>query len=152
MNQPIHIAREPRTRMQGRLAYTCDAGHAGHAQWLDLSRVGACILLGRYVKPGRELRLRLDSPLASGGRLELRARVLWCRQVQQGPEFAAGLYIRRDTPEMALGFAVLGHAARHAENKRRTAPVEAAVAKHAAARTRTAAQHQPAALALARAV
>jgi hypothetical protein len=53
---------------------------------------------------------------------------------------------------MALSFAVLGYAARDAENKWRTAPVEAAAAMQAAGRIRSAVEYQPAALALAQAV
>lgn len=112
MNENDRTPREARTALAGGFHFECDAGHAGTGRWLNVSRVGANVLLGRYLKPGREVTLRFASPLVSRDALEVTARVMWCKPVHGGPEFVAGFRIRRDTPEMALDFATLGYAAR----------------------------------------
>jgi hypothetical protein len=90
------IAREARTELGGTLRYGYGAPEdTGVAQWVDVSRSGAAIQLGRYLRPGREITLEVNSPLAMNG---------------------AGLLVYRDTPEMALDFAALGYAARRQQN------------------------------------
>lgn len=112
MNEIDQHPREGRTTLTGGFHFVCDEGHTGGGRWLNVSRVGASVLLGRYLKPGREVIVRFASPLVSNDALEVKARVMWCRQIQGGPEFMAGIRIRRETPEMALDFATLGYAAR----------------------------------------
>ncbi|MBI1320318.1 MAG: hypothetical protein GC168_15430 [Candidatus Hydrogenedens sp.] len=116
--------REMRNALRGALQYTC-AGpdDEGTARWLNVSRTGAAISMGRYLRPGREITLVFDSPLAYSHPHEVRARIIWCRPAGGGIEFTAGLEIYRDTPEMALDFAALGYAARRQSNNATGAPV-----------------------------
>lgn len=111
------IAREARTELGGTLRYGYGAPEdTGVAQWVDVSRSGAAIQLGRYLRPGREITLEVNSPLAMNGPLKVRARVVWCTAARTAGHFNAGLLVYRDTPEMALDFAALGYAARRQQN------------------------------------
>lgn len=102
--------REIRTPLQGAVRYVYgDPEEAGVARWREVSRTGARVLLGRYLRPGRWLALSFDSPLAANAPLTVRARVAWCKPLESGVEFEAGLQILRETPEMALDFAALGY-------------------------------------------
>ena len=112
MNSNDLNPREGRTALEGEFSFVCDEGHAGGGRWLNVSRVGASVFLGRYLMPGRELTLRFASPLVTNDTLSATARVMWCRQVKGRPEFVAGIRIRRETPAMALDFATLGYTAR----------------------------------------
>jgi len=111
------IAREARTELGGTLRYGYGAPEdTGVAQWVDVSRSGAAIQLGRYLRPGREVTLEINSPLAMNGPLKVRAKVVWCAAARKSGHFNAGLLVYRDTPEMALDFAALGYAARRQAN------------------------------------
>ncbi len=116
MIQAVERIRERRTPVAGCVAYRLESGDTGRAAWLNVSRVGAALRLGRYLRPGKRLCLRFASPLPAGGTVELPARVVWCRPVAGGVEFDAGLVVRRDTPEAALAFAALGYAAQRRAN------------------------------------
>ena len=112
MNTTATIQRERRTSLKGSVEIAYDGESTGKARWMDVSRVGACIYLGRYLRPGRTLTLRFESPLVSNRQLEVTARVVWCRPEKNSPHYTVGLLIQRDTPEMALDFAALGYSAR----------------------------------------
>jgi hypothetical protein len=101
--------RERRTMLGGGLIYRYDASEQGTAYWLDVSRVGAKLRLGRYLRPGRQLELEFVSPLREEQRVQLGARVIWCQQVKDAPDFLAGVYVRRESPEAAVAFAALGY-------------------------------------------
>lgn len=110
-------AREARTELGGALRYSYAAPEdSGVARWRDVSRSGASIELGRYLRPGREVMLEVSSPLVLNGPLKIRGRVVWCRPAAEAGRYVAGLFIYRDTPEMALDFAALGYAARRQSN------------------------------------
>lgn len=100
--------RERRLMFGGRLIYRYDDAEHATAHWLDVSRVGAKLRLGRYLRPGRVIELDFASPL-DGEQVRLGARVMWCEQVKEAPEFVAGVHVRRETPETALAFAALGY-------------------------------------------
>lgn len=102
-----YTMRERRTRVEGEVEYESGNAHPGKACWQDVSRTGAQLRLGRYLVPGRVLRLRFDSPLDHGSRAEVTARVAWCRQVQGTLDFVAGLVVTRERPEAALAFSAL---------------------------------------------
>lgn len=105
--------RETRTPLQGTVRYVYgDPEEAGVARWREVSRTGARVLLGRYLRPGRWMAISFDSPLAANAPLTAKARVAWCKPLPGGIEFEAGLQILRDTPEMALDFAALGYRVR----------------------------------------
>ena len=117
MNIATETQRETRATLKGRIAYRYDDDQTGTGAWVDVSRVGAQVLLGRYLRPGRTLTLRFASPLVSNRELEVTAQVVWCRPEKYSQDFTAGLLIQRDTPEMALDFAVMGHGARESKNE-----------------------------------
>lgn len=118
--------RETRTALRGNVQYAYEAPvDEGMAQWLDVSRVGAALQLGRYLRPGREVTLRFQgaSELRS-----VRARIVWCRPaLEVANAFFAGIQVYREDPQLALDFAVLGHTARAAVNKSAVKKVEPAV-------------------------
>ncbi|MBI2434207.1 MAG: PilZ domain-containing protein [Candidatus Hydrogenedentes bacterium] len=106
MNSTQQI-RERRIGTSGTLTYHYDGGECGAAHWLDVSRVGAKLRLGRYLRPGRQLEIEFASPL-SGDAIRVAARVMWC-QMKGAAEFLAGIHVRREQPETALAFASLGY-------------------------------------------
>jgi len=126
MNFQTHAIRERRTPLSGRLGYRYEPDLSGSAAWLDVSRTGAGLRLGRYLRPGRRLRLYFDAPLPWGPaqRIEMEGRVVWCRQAPNGPEFEAGLEMRRENPDAALAFAALGYEAQAESNKSEVREVE----------------------------
>jgi len=103
--------REQRMLMAGEVEYRYAPNHCGTARWQDVSRIGAAIRLGRYLRPGRHVTLMFPSPLIPNVDHEVEARIIWCEQIPGALEFIAGLEVRQDTPEMALSFAALGYAA-----------------------------------------
>ena len=94
MNATANVSRECRERLEGLVFYAYGENGHGAAEWEDVSRTGASVRLGRYLSPGRELRLRFDSPLEGGESHEIAARVTWCRRVPGSVEFRAGLVVR----------------------------------------------------------
>ena len=109
-----HI-REQRYTLRGPVAYTSGCGERGQATWLNISRTGAAILLGRYLRPGRPINLELA--VAGGGvAVAIPAEIAWCVPIAGTHHFRTGLKILRNDPEIALHFASLGYAAQ-AQNK-----------------------------------
>ena len=117
MSATTTMQREQRQRLNGQLTFSCGEDNEGTAEWEDISRTGASVRLGRHLSPGRELRLKFASLLEFGEYHEISAQVAWCRQIPDTTEFRAGLVVRRDTPEVALAFSTLAHAARLEANK-----------------------------------
>lgn len=101
--------RERRTDVCGGLRYRYDGDQCGKAQWVDVSRVGAKLRLGRYLRPGRTLHLEFASPLVEEASVLLPARVLWCLQAPETAEFLAGVYVHRERPDFAVAFAALAY-------------------------------------------
>lgn len=113
MTKLEQTAREARYILGGSVQYTYGLPvESGMAQWCDVSRAGASISLGRYLRPGRELSLAIPSPVTPGVVVQVRAQVAWCAPAGEAGQFVAGLLIYRDTPEIALNYAALGHWAR----------------------------------------
>lgn len=103
MNRSIaQQEREARTALRGQMRYTYDEAQSGLAYWLNVSRTGAAVRLGRYLRPGRQLCLLVADPNAPDRVVEVRARVVWCRPVGDGSQFFAGLGLLRQRPEEAL--------------------------------------------------
>lgn len=103
----MHRIREARKELAGPVTYDYDTGGLGIASWKDLSWNGARIRLGRYLRPGREIRLTFTTPVAESGMASVTTKVAWCSQTQDGVDFEAGLQIVRRDSEAALMFAVL---------------------------------------------
>lgn len=108
--------REVRSALTGRVAYEVAADECGTASWLDVSRVGARVALGRYLRPGRLVTLAFTAPWNGSTEVSLVARVVWCRQGSDSAEFHAGLQVVRDNPAAALAFSLLVQIARGAAN------------------------------------
>lgn len=104
------LMRENRTPLLGGVAYEAE-GLPGRAAWQNISRVGACVALGRYLRPGRRLTLLLGGGAEGAAPVEARAQVMWCRD-SGGGRYRAGLRLLRDDPSAALAFAALCHEAR----------------------------------------
>lgn len=101
--------RELRTPLTGTFAYASGCGEAGRAEWLNISRTGAAIQLGRYLRPGHLIQLLLES--GNDAEWNIPARIAWCVSIPGTLQFQAGLAVQRTTPENALQFATLGYGA-----------------------------------------
>lgn len=140
METQATTTREIRTPVQGTLVCRTQGSHR-LAQWVNLSRVGAQILLDREVKPGEAIWLSFESPFAADKQVLLEGRVVWCaprestlfREREQHvdevvqhvaetkpasaprypirPVWCAGIQVLRDNPDAALAFATLGYLA-----------------------------------------
>jgi hypothetical protein len=86
--------RTRRVALSGDFSYEYD-GEAGRASWKTISLDGACINAGRYFRPGGTLRVEFRG-------MELTARVVWCRPVNNGESFMTGLRVINGGPELAL--------------------------------------------------
>lgn len=105
--------REIRTPLSGTL-HCCIQDNTASAQWVNVSRVGACIVLDRAVTPETLLELYFDSPLETGIQVCVPGHVVWCAQesTHNGLGWRVGLRMYRKNPEAALAFASLGYQAR----------------------------------------
>lgn len=102
--------RELRNPLAGTVRYVSGCGNAGQATWIDISRTGASVRLGRYLRPGHIIQLRPagdDRDPVWG----IPARIAWCTRISGTLQFRAGLAIDRSCPEDALNFAALGYEA-----------------------------------------
>lgn len=115
MQRNMEFVREVRSALDGPLTYAVTADESAAAAWVDVSRVGVGIALGRYLRPGRVITLSFSGGDGSA-QVSLQARVVWCRQVRGSAEFHAGLQVVREHPGAALAFARLVHTAREATN------------------------------------
>lgn len=84
-----------RLAYHGEFAYEYEDGDHGTASWRSISADGACIQIGRYLRPGRRLRIDFHG-------LELNMRVVWCLPVHGGQRFVAGVQLLNGGPELAL--------------------------------------------------
>lgn len=87
----------------GTLVYQDSPHDKGWARWCSVSRDGACIHLGRYLRPGKQIMLRSRGTHGH----EFKARVVWCRPVNGGAHFVAGLKVFHDTPDSEEALASL---------------------------------------------
>ncbi|MCC6143977.1 MAG: PilZ domain-containing protein [Candidatus Hydrogenedentes bacterium] len=110
MTAAPNLMREPRTPLNGSFRYVTAQGEST-GLWRNISRVGACVELGRYLMPGRSVRLLLNPTELDA--VEVEAQVVWCRQVPGRLCFEAGVRIYRRQPETALAFAALHYEAQH---------------------------------------
>ena len=72
-----------RTDIHGEFEYTCD-GQEGTGCWSSMSHDGACIQLGRYLRPTRLIRINKDGHDIFGA-------VVWCRPTANSESFVAGI-------------------------------------------------------------
>lgn len=82
-----------RVPLSGRIQYRYGLDDHGTAAWRSIGRDGACISLGRYLRPGRHITLLCDG---RSGAPEVSGRVVWCRPALDGQTFVAGVRFLRD--------------------------------------------------------
>lgn len=87
--------RSRRVPFRGEIEYRYGGSESGKAQWCSVGREGACIRIGRYLRPGRRIRVECHG-------LDLEARVIWCRATAGGDHFVAGLQIVNGGAEASL--------------------------------------------------
>ncbi len=63
-----------------------ESGEEGTAKWCSIAAQGACVCLGRYLQPGRELTIHGDG-------VEIFGRIVWCRPMADKQNFVAGVRI-----------------------------------------------------------
>ncbi|MBI2423596.1 MAG: PilZ domain-containing protein [Candidatus Hydrogenedentes bacterium] len=102
--------REARYGLEGAVLYTDGAGEQGQGIWLDVSRVGGSMKLGRYLRPGRSIDLTFKTP--AGVLALIPAQVVWCQPAADRMHFVAGFRVDREDPEASLCYAQLRHAGR----------------------------------------
>jgi hypothetical protein len=61
-----------RLPLTGKFEYEHADGEHGEASWRSISLDGACVQIGRYLRPGRRMRISYHG-------LDLTLRVVWCR-------------------------------------------------------------------------
>lgn len=74
---------DERVPIHGTFKYTCD-GEVGDARWTSMSHDGACITIGRYMRPGRLIRVCQDGH-------EVFGTVVWCKPTSNSTSFLAGI-------------------------------------------------------------
>lgn len=120
MSTTLKQIREIRREKRGTITYSSGCGEGGRAKWLNTSRTGAALKLGRYLRPGRTIYLEPEAP--GGNRsVAIPAEIAWCDPIPGTLEFRAGIRILRISPEVALHFALLSQRGR--ENKTTIATV-----------------------------
>jgi hypothetical protein len=74
---------ESRLPFDGEFEFTCD-GQSGAARWCSMSHQGACISIGRYLRPTRLIRIEKDGH-------EIFGSVVWCQPTTNSESFVAGI-------------------------------------------------------------
>jgi len=87
--------RTRRVALRGEFEYQYEDGEVGRATWKSISLDGACLQAGRYLRPGRKIRVDYRG-------VEMNLRVVWCRASNGGENFVAGVQILNGGPELAL--------------------------------------------------
>ena len=105
-----NYVRELRTPLAGSVHYVSGCGDAGRATWINISRTGASVRLGRYLRPGHVLQLH-PTGQENDTVWAIPARIIWCVRIPGTLQFKAGLAVDRSCPEIALRFATLGYEA-----------------------------------------
>lgn len=95
--------RHERQDVSGAFSYRYGPGYGGEGDWQNVSLGGASVRLGRYLRPGRHVLLNsvVRGEVFVDEEVEFKARVVWCRPVDQDQRFEAGLVLFRDDGESA---------------------------------------------------
>jgi len=101
----MNAMREQRVVLTGQVRYRYDEHHGGLGYWVNVSRSGGAVRLGRYLRPGRAIGLLAPCPGDASREVAVAARVVWCRPIGDGSQFLAGLEMERQVPEEALAHA-----------------------------------------------
>ena len=87
--------RSRRIPFGGEFRYLDDLEEGGKATWCSIGENGACIRIGRYLRPGRRLLLLWNSA-------PLLARIVWCKPTLGDQAFVAGIKIFADADAKLL--------------------------------------------------
>ena len=96
MAMPVREERRcGRLPMVGSFECEYEDGAHGEATWRSISLEGACVRIGRYLRPGRTMDVSYHG-------LDLELRVVWCRPSANEEFFTAGVQVVNGGPELAL--------------------------------------------------
>ena len=84
-----------RVPYRGVVEYGVGCGGTGKAEWVNVSHSGASLRLGRYLKPGRMLRINTYASEFSG-------QVVWCHALPDGESFEVGIEMVNEPLEASL--------------------------------------------------
>ena len=84
-----------RLPLTGKFEYEHEDGEQGEASWRSISVDGACVQIGRYLRPGRKMQISYHG-------IDLTLRVVWCRPAGSDEWFVAGVQVLNGGPELAL--------------------------------------------------
>jgi len=79
----------------------------GVASCRNVCRSGACVRLDRYLRPGTYAMLAFDPLCEHDSRVEVKARVAWCRRANGNGGFMAGVRVFDDEPDATQAFLAL---------------------------------------------
>ncbi|MBI4559241.1 MAG: PilZ domain-containing protein [Candidatus Hydrogenedentes bacterium] len=89
------------------VTYRYGVNEGGIAASANLGRGGACLTLGRYLRPGRYVMLSFEAAPADNEPVELKAQVMWCRPTNDAKRFEAGVRIFHDEPDVNVALSEL---------------------------------------------
>lgn len=84
-----------RVPFKGTVEYETGCGGSGTAQWVNVSHNGATLRLGRYLKPGRMVRIKTYAS-------EFNGYVVWCQGSPNSDTFDAGIQMVQEPLEASL--------------------------------------------------
>ncbi|MBN2310633.1 MAG: PilZ domain-containing protein [Candidatus Hydrogenedentes bacterium] len=96
-----------RVPFTGLATYRCGSRDTGGAVCLDVGRGGMRVELGRYLRPGRRLLVSVSGLPGQNERIELKARVAWCRPTTNPSVFLTGLRVFHDDARSVAGLTEL---------------------------------------------
>lgn len=73
----------------------------------NVCQAGACVRLDRYLRPGTYAMLTFDPLSGNDVRVELKARVAWCRRANGNGGYMAGVRVFDDEPDATSAFSDL---------------------------------------------
>lgn len=83
-----------RIKFQGQVEFHTALEAPGTAEWRNVGNGGACVELGRYLRPGRTVALHANVQRLHDEPAVIAAKVAWCRPKSDGETFMAGLRFR----------------------------------------------------------
>jgi hypothetical protein len=89
------------------IAYQHGPDTQGVASCRNVCQAGACVRLDRYLRPGTYAMLAFDPLCENDARVELKARVAWCRRANGNGGFMAGVRVFDDEPDATRAFSEL---------------------------------------------
>jgi len=123
------IANDPRRSVRapysGNATYRYARNEGGSATLVNLCPSGACLALGRYLRPGRFILVALETDCSPCRTIELKGQIVWCRPTEDAGAFLMGVRILQDDPDTGVAISDLlsRSQARETVGRHRPAPV-----------------------------